>query len=78
MTPRPTPSEQRMAELCAIRRPLTEDEVSEVLALAKRIRDNNTRRERCGHTPRSWPSDRREYFAARYQAQKARQRGQQA
>lgn len=78
MTARPTPSERRMAELCAIRRPLTDDEIKETLSLAKRIRDNNARRERNGHVPRAWPGNRREYFAARYQAQKARQRGQQA
>lgn len=35
-----TPSERRMQELCAIRRPLTDGEIAEVLILRKRIRDN--------------------------------------
>lgn len=71
---RPTPSELRMAELCTIRRELTEEEVREALRLSRRIRENESRRNRFGHKPRPWPGDRRAYFAARYQARKQEDR----
>lgn len=60
-----TPSEIRMAELCAIRRELTEEEQLEALRLSKRIRENAARRK--GHTRERKPAqDRREYWAAYY------------
>jgi hypothetical protein len=73
-----TPSERRMEELCAIRRPLTDSEIAEVLLLRKRIRDNaiprrsyfkEYKRQRYANDPAF-----RDTVRARSAAYKARQR----
>jgi hypothetical protein len=40
-----TPSQRRVGYLCRLRRPLTDDEVSEVLRLSKHIRQSQGRKE---------------------------------
>lgn len=67
----PTPSEQRMAKLCAIRRPLKDREITEALRLRRAIYCADWKRERYANDPAY-----REKIKARVAEYKARRRGQ--